>query len=74
MRLKCAYGENLETAISTLYEIKELLNGEIYQGLKRTMPDNKSLFRLSHKINKASLSIDEALVALGGLDKIDLQF
>lgn len=73
-RMKCAYGEKLETAIKTLHDVKELLNSEIYESLKQSMPDNNSLLKLSTKLMFANTHLDKALEALGGINKIDLQF
>lgn len=63
-----------EAVAGKLHEIKELLNGEIYDNLCKYMPDNNSLLKLRHKICKATQQIDEALITLNCLDKVELNF
>lgn len=63
-----------EAIAGNLHEIKELLNGEIYTNLRTRMPDNNSLLKLRQKISKATQQIDDALISIKCLDKIELNF
>lgn len=63
-----------EAVAGKLHEIKELLNGEIYNSLRKHMPDNNSLLKLRYKISKATQQIDNTLIILNCLDKVELNF